>query len=136
MIEKIILVISTLLVVLQTISAAKLAVLQHPNYYSFDTKNELKLSEFKNLLLASSGYSIPQPIEWKGLSSKNSLSTPRVTLLFVLNGKNVDLNKFGNNLATIQVNEDSDFDFDYLKNLNNAAVRSFEQYPVEISQKV
>jgi hypothetical protein len=39
---------------------AKLAVLKSPNYqvYDFDSKSVLRLSDFKNLILAANGFSI------------------------------------------------------------------------------
>ena len=113
---------------------AGLAVLQQPTHYSFDNSDALKLSDFKNLLLAGSGFSIKKPIEWKGLTSKNSLSTPRVTLLFVADSNKVDINTLSK--SVIPVNQDTEVDFDYLSSQTNAAVRSFEELPAEISLKV
>jgi hypothetical protein len=114
-----------------------LAVLQQPSHYSFDNSDALKLSDFKNLLLAGSGFTIKKPVEWKGLISKNSLSIPRVTLLFVADNKKVDINAFTK--SVIQVNQDTDVDFDYLNSLSlqsNTAVRSFDELPAEIDSKV
>jgi hypothetical protein len=129
------------IIIINSISAnsqqAGLAVLQQPTQYSFDNSKTLKLSDFKNLLLAGGGFTIQKPIEWKGLTSKNSLSTPRVTLLFVADGKNVDINSFSK--SVIPVDQDTEVNFDYLNSLSsqsNVAVRSFEEIPAEISFKV
>lgn len=106
----------TLALLVQSIAAASssssssLAVLVQPSHhvYDFSSGSSLKLSEFKNLLLAAAGFSIQKPIVWKGLTSTNSLSTPRVTVLFLVDSKKVDAGKLSSSLISIDQDTNGD----------------------------
>lgn len=111
---------------------AKLIVKQHPSYhvYDFENSGDLRLSEFKNLLLAANGFSLKSDIEWKGLKSTNALASPKVTLLFLSDSNNVDLVS-GKSLS---VDEDTSVNFQYLHNFydsNNGVVKSYNTLPTE-----
>lgn len=101
----------------QLISAAndKLIIKQMPAYFVYDNPQDagLKLSEFKNLILATSGVSIKKGITWSGLKSKDSKMIPKATFLFLTNSASMS-GLFSNNI-NISIIEDASPDFAYLK---------------------
>lgn len=91
-------------------STGKLYVLDTPSYITIDTKEPLKLSDFKNVLLATSGFPIDKQVEWNGLKKNKSTEFPRATLLFILSSNQTDDLK----AEPITIQEDTDSHFDYL----------------------
>ena len=105
---------------------AKLIVKKHPSYqvYNYERTDALKLSDFKQLLLAANGYS-SDSIEWTGLMSTNSMASPKMTLLFL-----VDTQKSGLiSGKSFSVEEDSSADFSYLKKFS--LIQTFTALPAQ-----
>lgn len=109
---------------------AKLIVKKHPSYhmYNYERTEALGLSDFKQLLLAVNGYSSDN-IEWAGLRSTNSLASPKMTLLFLVDSQKSDMISG----KSFSVDEDVAADFGYLNKLNgeDTVVKSFKSLPTE-----
>jgi len=104
---------------------AKLLVKQHPSYqvYNYKTSGTLKLTDFKDLVLAANGFTISRDIEWTGLKSTSSMASPKMTLLFL-----TDANMIADESEkSLVIDQDTSVDFAYLKNF--ATVQTYETTP-------
>lgn len=111
---------------------AKLAVVERLPSQKFDFSAQLKLSEFKSLLLSINGLSFTDPISWKGMTNEQSTKFPKVTLVFLTTNKNDAFSK-----QTIPVEEDTTVDFNFLSQVNpQVYVKSFEKYTPEIAKEI
>lgn len=114
---------------------AKLIVKKHPSYhmYNYESTDALRLTDFKQLLMAVNGYS-SENIEWAGLKSTNSLASPKMTLLFLVDSQQSDLVSG----KSFSVDEDASADFDFLNKLNSehSVVKAFKSLPNEGGLKV
>jgi len=108
----------------QAYGESKLIIKQMPAYFLYDNPKgaDLKLSEFKNLILASSGVSINKAIEWSGLKTNDTKMIPKATFLFLANSAKIG-NLFSNNI-NIPLVEDVAADFSYLKDSFNGVHRA------------
>lgn len=93
----------------------KLIIKQMPAYFLYDNPQDtsLKLSEFKNLILATSGVSVKKGIKWSGLKSKDSKMIPKATFLFLTNS--ASMSGLYSSSINISIIEDVSPDFAYLK---------------------
>jgi len=109
---------------------AKLIVKKHPSYhaYNYESTDALRLTDFKQLLMAVNGYS-SENIEWDGLKSTNSMASPKMTLLFLVDSQKSDLISG----KSFSVNEDASANFDYLNKLEgkDSVVKAFNSLPTE-----
>lgn len=128
-------------------NANKLVIKQHPSYQVYDYDSGiLKFSDFKNILLASHGFSINHDVEWKGLKSTNPLVTPKKTYLFLIDsdqaieGKSIELDldeslnfeSFNKKFSSLNHNVFKSFDFlpsiNELKTVENELPQSIDSY--------
>ncbi|CAF0728420.1 unnamed protein product [Brachionus calyciflorus] len=109
---------------ISTESTGKLFVIDSPKSLTFDTKEPLKLSDFKNLLLATSGFPVDNEVKWNGLKKEKSTYFPRATLLILLsNNQTDDLKK-----EFITIQEDTDGHFDFLQSSTHNSDSSAKFY--------
>ena len=117
--------------------SSRLIVQQSPAYQVYSYGTTLKLSDLKSLLLAINGFTVDREIEWTGLKSTKPKASPKVTLLVVTDSQKLDDATSQN---SIQIEQDSSLDFDYLKryfnSMNNGRFEKFDTIPTGESLKV
>lgn len=101
----------------------KLIIKQMPSYFVYENQKEssLSLSDFKNLLLATSGVSINKAIEWTGLKTTDTKSVPKATFLFL--AESASLNNMFSSDIHVPIVDDSSADFNFLKDSFNGVNR-------------
>lgn len=89
-----------------------LVFVQRPSYLNVDySASTLPLSDLKILLLSTLGFSVKKNIQWSGLTSTDPFSTPKATLIFLVDDSTFDVSQFSTNSLKIYQNTSADFEY-------------------------